>query len=334
MLFGLQYLRAIAAIAVVVFHAGSRSGLNFHFGEAGVDLFFVLSGFLMVAITGPQARPLPFMTNRVRRIVPIYWIATSVVLLGALVGAFPAMRIEPGHVIASYLFVPWTSPSNGQVWPLLVPGWTLNLEMLFYLLFAALLPVAGQVRQVAILTALFVALVVVGILFRPSHALLTAYTDPILLEFAAGCWLGIGWKRTADWPGWLGWGTAALAAAAILIASVLLPHVSRAIIFGIPATIIVASVLALERRGAIGQHATPRFLGDASYSIYLWHTLAISVVLAVGNRLHLPPMVTVAAGIIGGVVAGVMAYLLLEKPLLRWFHARRYVRGVPVPGGV
>jgi exopolysaccharide production protein ExoZ len=332
-LLGLQYLRGLAAVAVGLFHAAGRSGLNFHAGEAGVDLFFLLSGFLMVAISGPETRPLAFLADRVRRIVPVYWIATSVMLAAALAGAFPKVRLEADHVLASYLFLPWISPSNGHVWPLLVPGWTLNFEMAFYLLFAALLPLGRQVRQVAALTLLFAGLVTLRPLLDPASALATFYTDPILLEFAGGCWLGILWKRPGDWPRWLGWGSALVALAAVGWVAFHAPQLPRAIGFGIPAALLLASILALERRAAIGEWRLPLLLGDASYSIYIWHTLAISVTVRLAGRLGLSQMPTIALGIVGGIAAGLIGYLLIERPILAWFRERRTVRGVPVPAG-
>lgn len=71
-LFGLQYLRALAACSVVAYHSADRAGLSFAAGEAGVDLFFVLSGFLMWAITDATSRPARFLADRAKRIVPSY----------------------------------------------------------------------------------------------------------------------------------------------------------------------------------------------------------------------------------------------------------------------
>lgn len=332
-LLGLQYLRGLAALAVVLFHAIGRAGGNFHAGEAGVDLFFLLSGFLMVAISGPETRPLAFLADRARRIIPVYWIATSVMLLASMVGLFPKVQLEAGHVLASYLFVPWTSPSNGSVWPLLVPGWTLNFEMAFYLLFAALLPFGGQVRQIAVLTVMLAGLVMLRPIADPANAIATFYTDPMLLEFAGGCWLGILWKRPGDWPRWMGWGTVLIALAMIAWAGFYAAKINRAIGFGIPAALLLASVLALERRRPIGEWRLPLLLGDASYSIYIWHTLAISVTIRLSWRLDLPIVASIVIGIIGGIAAGLIGYWLIERPILAWFRERRYVRGVPVPAG-
>lgn len=121
-LLGIQYLRALAAVAVVCFHAASKENVNFLIGEAGVDVFFVISGFLMVAITTSETSPMEFVKNRIKRILPVYWIATTVMLFGVIFGMFPNAQLELWHVIASYLFLPAISPATGEIWPLLVPG--------------------------------------------------------------------------------------------------------------------------------------------------------------------------------------------------------------------
>jgi exopolysaccharide production protein ExoZ len=78
-IWSLHYLRAVAALGVVVFHALSDTGWDFHLGAAGIHLFFTLSGFMMWSIAGQgTTRPLSFLSGRVRRIVPMYWIATGV----------------------------------------------------------------------------------------------------------------------------------------------------------------------------------------------------------------------------------------------------------------
>ncbi|MEG8025680.1 acyltransferase [Sphingomonas aurantiaca] len=113
-LYGLQYLRGLAACAVVAYHAADRAQRPFTVGEAGVDLFFVLSGFLMWAITDADSRPGRFLADRAKRIVPIYWIVTSVMLAGALAGLFPAVRLSVAHVVTSYAFLPRCRRATGR----------------------------------------------------------------------------------------------------------------------------------------------------------------------------------------------------------------------------
>jgi exopolysaccharide production protein ExoZ len=183
-LFGLQYLRAAAALGVVGFHASENSHLNLDLGQAGVDLFFVLSGFLMWSITEAPTTPMAFFIGRIRRIVPVYWIATCVVLVGALFSLFPAITLNTPHVLSSFFFIPARSPSNGHIWPLLVPGWTLNYEMFFYLIFSLVLFLPRRIQLLVMIT-IFGGLVASRALAQFPVAELTFYSDPIILEFIA-----------------------------------------------------------------------------------------------------------------------------------------------------
>ncbi len=333
-LLGLQYLRGLAACGVVCYHAANRAGRDFLVGEAGVDLFFILSGFLMIVITDERTRPVRFLVDRVRRIVPAYWIVTSVVLLGALAGLFPNMALQPWHVVSSFLFIPSISLSvPGRMWPLLIPGWTLNYEMFFYVVFAAVLTLRRRL-QVPVLT-LVLGLLVLSHVIVVRHGVADFYTSPILLEFVAGSWLGVLWVRPGAWPRGFGWIALAAAAAILLVVGWINTDQARVLRFGLPALLLVAGVLCLERgdRG-LPDWPLPRLLGDASYSIYLWHTLAIGVALKASARFGLDAPLTIALGIFIGVAGGVAGYRLIEQPILRFFHARRYRHGAPIPAGV
>lgn len=333
-LLGLQYLRALAALGVVAYHASDRAGLAFAAGKAGVDLFFVLSGFLMWAITDARTTPGRFLADRIRRIVPSYWIVTTVMLGGALAGLFPAVELTGWHVAASYLFIPAVSPSNGEVWPLLVPGWTLEYEIAFYLLFTLTLPLPRRL-QLGTLTAVLLLAAAAHPLVPPRAVPLAFLTHPHILEFLAGVWLAVAFARGLfDARGTLPLlaGAAALAIAALLA---LAPDWPDAALYGPPAVLIVAAVLAAEQRpGGVADIAPLRLLGDASYSIYLWHTLAISVTAKVAEVTHLAPAIAMPLHIVAGTVTGLVAFAVIERPLLHALRRPLWRRGVPVPGGV
>lgn len=330
-LVGLQYLRGLAACCVVAYHASDRAGRPFAAGEAGVDLFFVLSGFLMWAITDAASRPGPFLADRIKRIVPSYWIVTSVMLVGALAGLFPAIRLTLAHVVASYCFVPAISPSNGQVWPLLVPGWTLNYEMGFYLLFGTALCLPRRI-QLGAMTIVLLALAIVHPLIDVGHVLPYFYTDPHILEFLGGLWLAQVWQGSAF--GRPAAGPLLIGAALVLfvLALALPPEWPKAVRYGLPALSAVAAMLAFERRSA-GVPDVPAFrlLGDASYSIYLWHTLIMSVTTKLAAKAHLTGALAIPLHFAAGIGIGLLAYLVIERPLMRHFHRRRYRHGAPVP---
>jgi exopolysaccharide production protein ExoZ len=324
-LYGIQYLRAFAALAVVIFHAAERSGGSFGIGAAGVDLFFVISGFIMWVMS--DSRPLSpkrFVLDRIQRIVPIYWIVTVVMVLGALAGLFPNMKLSLDHLLGSLFLIPTRSPSNGEIWPVLVQGWTLNFEMFFYLLFAAALALPRRF-QLTFLVAIFAAFVVAGWLFQPQSAVLMTYTRPIILEFVAGALIGALWLKRKV-PG-RSVGIALVAVAFAGFATIQLMHLGfDEFICGPLAIMLIVGVLALENSGAMPDVPVLTYLGNGSYSIYLWHTLAISVVVKVGQALALPPLVTIFLSVISGTVLGIAAYEGIEKPLrgvLRNFSWRR-----------
>ena len=199
-----QVLRAISAIAISILHIAQAAGafvgrpgeapyswLKPLPWDASVDIFFVISGFVMVyASTRLFARPggmWLFTARRAARIFPLYWVATTGVLLVAFIK--PDALSEPlgegiGYIIASYLFIPWQRP-DGFIQPVFRLGWTLNYELLFYTVFALFIPFRRK-SAVAGVSVVIGALAVGGLLFRPSNPQLVFWTDPIIIEFVVG----------------------------------------------------------------------------------------------------------------------------------------------------
>jgi exopolysaccharide production protein ExoZ len=324
---GIQYLRAAAALGVVVFHAAERTGAHFAIGAAGVDVFFVISGFIMWVIASDRApSPSAFLRDRIERIAPLYWIATAVMVAGALAGLFPNLRLTPQYVLSSLLFIPARSPSTGDIWPVLVQGWTLNYEMFFYKLFAVTLFLPAR-RRFAVLAALFLALVSAGWLLDPATPLLKTWTDPLLLEFLLGMAIGKAWLKGAVPPLMAGLGLMVAAAAGFAFVGATYIGFTPFMLGPLSAALLLG-VLALEKRAVVPRLPLVSYLGDASYSIYLWHAMAISVVAKVGLMLALPASITFTAAILLGVAFGAAAHETLEKPIAafmknRWRDRRR-----------
>jgi Predicted acyltransferases len=330
-LFGIQHLRAFAALAVVIFHAAERNGQHFAIGAAGVDVFFVVSGFIMMAISDRRpVTPAKFLRDRLLRIAPSYWIVTTVMVLGAAVGLFPNLRLDLSHILGSYLFIPVASPSTGQFWPVLVQGWTLNYEMFFYLAFAAALFLPSRWR-LATLTGVLCTVVLFGIGQDAGRTGPAAfYTRPLILEFAAGALLAKVWKHGALPPPLVG--------GVVMVGSIAgfgaihrlgLPFDER--VCGPLAVMLVLGILSIEVGRWLPRLPALAYLGNSSYSIYLWHTLAISVVTKAGMLLSLPPLLTAATGVVAGTILGCLAYEVVEKPLQALFKRKRPVsQSVPV----
>lgn len=321
-IFGIQYLRAVAALAVVIFHAAERSGHHFTVGAAGVDIFFVISGFVMwiLASTRPVSAG-AFCRDRLLRIAPLYWVVTLVMAVGALAGLFPRIQLTADHVAASLAFIPHRSPSNGEIWPLLAQGWTLNLEMFFYLIFGLILFFPRE-RRLAALSTVFVGLVLAGWYFNYDDPVLATFTRPILLEFLYGVVLGKLWLD-GRLPG-RATGMAAIAVACLGFATLgLFPKAVDELLFGLLAIVLVTGAVSVEKYGPIPRLPWLGYLGDASYSIYLWHTLAISAAAKAAGILSLGQPAVLVLGVTGGTVLGILSYEFLEKPLMALMKSRR-----------
>jgi exopolysaccharide production protein ExoZ len=319
-LVSIQYLRAFAAAAVLLFHACQRAEANFGVGAAGVDLFFVVSGFIMWVVS--DARPLgpgAFALRRIERIVPLYWAVTLGVagLAVAVPGLFPKIEPTAAHVLGSLFFAPHRD-ATGEIYPLIVPGWSLNYEMFFYAIFAVGLALSARLR-LPFLTAALLACVLAGRLIPSQSAAWLTYTSPLLLEFLAGVLLGYAYTHHVRLPASL----CLLLLAGGLAGYGLTPALSleigdwRVVQWGAPALAIVAGAVFLERAGKVPYLRLPHFFGDASYSTYLVHGFAVSTVFHLVGERGLPWGVQVALSVIVGLAFGAATYLLVERPLLR-----------------
>ncbi|MDM9648175.1 acyltransferase [Rhizobium sp. S163] len=321
-LYGIQYLRAFAALAVVVFHAAEKSGEHFAIGAAGVDVFFVISGFIMWVIS--ERRPMTpqgFLLDRLRRIAPSYWLVTAIMIAGAVAGLFPNLQLTTSHILASLFFIPAHSPSTGDIWPVLVQGWTLNFEIFFYVLFAGALFLPRKWR-LAFLLALFGGFFLAGQILQPTTPALYTYTRPIILEFVGGVLIAELWLRW--WIAGTSLGLACVGAALSGFAAIhLMGAEFNAGICGPLAMVLVYGMVSLEAAGSLGRMPLLTYLGDASYSIYLWHTLAISVVAKAGQMIGLSATVMAPVCVLAGVVLGTAAYELIEKPLRKLLSSSR-----------
>ena len=337
-LINLQALRGVAVLAVVCFHlltiearyGGSATILPgwFNAGMLGVDLFFVISGYVMVTVThgrfrsGPQARR--FLWHRLTRIYPLYWIYATLALGVFLVRPEWINASQGGHVdvIASFLLIPQ------PILPIVQVGWTLTHEIYFYLVFFVVLLVVRERRLPWALAVWGVLVVVLGT--QSLGPWWNVAFSPLTLEFIAGGL--IAWfLRTAPAPRidgrWL------LLAAGLALAVAVALYVEYAagtdrlptgwqqvLRYGIPSAVIVFCVVQAERAGRLLPHALAS-AGDASYSTYLSHLFVINAVgrvwaLVAGDGI-VDNVVVLATTLGLVVVVGAMSYRYLELPLLR-----------------
>lgn len=319
----IQSLRAVAALLVAFAHAigssrdyGMASPLGEffgHWGALGVDIFFVISGFIMVTIQQRAPRAAwPFLRDRLRRIVPTYWFycVAIVALYLAVPRLFNTVELGAGEVAASFLFVHHVFYEG---YPIVGVGWTLEYELIFYTLFAAAIALGRPRLQYALLFA-------ATLLLLPWLS-----GDGIFAEFGFGMALGLGyaaaqrrWMRLSPALGW----ALLLGGAALLTSNLFVSlRIDRALVYGIPATMIVAGALILP-----ALHNRPlRLLGDASYSLYLSHWFATSAFYKVVSRVTpgLDATLALILCVIGCAVGAIIAWWAIEGPLLRLAASHR-----------
>ena len=335
MLGNVQALRAIAALMVVVVHVyavestylpGRPWTTPFHvLGTYGVDLFFVISGTVMVASTaawfGTRGASRRFLERRFWRIYPPYWAVTAIVLAVYLVvpGATGAHRSARPELLASFLCL----PQPGE--PLLVVGWTLTYELAFYVVFAFAL--RFRLRLLApIVAAWMLAVAAIGVFGPHGSPWVRVLGSALNVEFVFGIAIGAAALRGAFVAPRALFG---LALAAIVTVCVATAYSGREYLeiawwrpwaVGVPMALLVYSSLGLERRGLLAP-AWLRAQGDASYALYLWHVLVIGAIGFVVGRLHAhgaPGRIAILAGGYAlSIAASFVAYRFLERPLLR-----------------
>ena len=333
---GIQVVRALAALMVAIHHVqGDAAALAARFGlsyspshalpwMAGVDIFFVVSGFIMVhasrGLFGAPGGGKLFLMRRLARVVPLYWAATVLFLLtfALLPGVLNSAPQTLWQIAASFLFIPAIG-TGGAILPVYSLGWTLNLEMLFYALFALGLALPAR-ACVALVTGLLLALVAASALAGPLPLPLSFWGQPIVLEFAAGMGIALLRGRGVQLGGTTRWGL-------VLVAFLLLGFGQQMemattpfgalLLRGGPALLLVAA--AALGRGITAPSALVRSmarLGDASYALYLVHPFAMrglrEMFLWAGFA---QPVLYVVVALLAAIVASVLVWRGFERPM-------------------
>lgn len=348
-----QVLRGVAALLVLIFHTSAvlvgeeykstrTFGAFWEQGYAGVDMFFVISGFIMVYVTQGQApsaaSAAKFLYGRITRVYPLWWIFAILMMIYFWISyqqPAPPDRINPNDVLAysikSLLLIPQ------EHYPVLVTGWTLIHEILFYIIFAAglLLPR----KSLPVWLGLWTVLIIGVSLIAPSTSSATNYwqllTSPFNLEFIFGAALACYLNRydTKGSAGVLLLGL--IGFAATMIIGLNIQHTAflwgRVLAYGLSSMLILYGAIGMERSGKL---RLPRFfihLGDWSYSLYLSHLLVVLTLSRVWKSAEstLPaPIKLGATGIIDdiifilvvltlSIITASISYRVIEKPALK-----------------
>ena len=320
-LHSIQILRALAAWAIVVQHyylifpiaspSWWRQGFMDH-GAVGVDVFFIVSGFVMaLGASDPEITPRQFVAKRLGRIVPAYWLYTMIVaaLIYYLPEAMPNQGVSPEFLVKSLLFIPAQNPSGIGLLPVNTVGWTLNLEMVFYLIVAISLFVALPRRWLWIV----VGLAIWQMVLAPLGIISPLYISPLPYEFAMGIGAFHLWKSgVLRGPSWA---FAVLAGVALwMLSRAPLVEPMRVITCGVPALLLVCACIGLEphikRASILGR------LGDHSYSVYLVHPAILYLGAFGWKQTHIKHVFPILC-MISIALIGWASYRFIERPLGR-----------------
>ena len=338
-----QILRGVAALAVVFFHVSemliqytdghglfSRFSSLWYTGAAGVDLFFIISGFVMVQSTrGMFAQPgasKAFLRRRLVRIVPLYWLYSLIMLVLVLLPFTLREQIFSGiYTIKSFLFIPAFNPASGLDVPLLAPGWTLSYEMYFYLIFSLLLCLDKRFLLPAI-TTLFCLSAAVGLWSPIEDPILKVVTSPLLLEFALGCHLACLVNRRDISPGMCYLLIAGALLVLYLVCGLKVDSQTRFILWGLPASALMAGMVFLEKNGLTRFSSLMARIGDSSYSIYLSHIFIVLCVSTLVKRgiisALLPNDLLAGCTILMCIFTGYLSYRYIEQNFSRALNRR------------
>lgn len=329
---GVQALRGLAALSVVGGHAVSARPDMVGPGVAegaltilasGVDIFFVISGFIIASTAVSRPDPLEFVFRRAVRIYPVYWL----VLLAAFVsGYWIALSPEDRPALDLGLIFAWTYPN----W-YIAPAWSIAFEMHFYAAVAVILAIAPERLFKLLFAAL--AVVAIGVTFRLP---LGIYAHPLTLEFGAGVAIAYLVQRNGK-----------------LLSSPLIPAIAASLFaagwywifvrgtgdaqlarvptYGLGGAFLAYAVVSAELNGARFPNVL-QWLGDISYSLYVVHYLLMKWAASFTELWRISPSGVILASILLSIGLAAVLHALVEVPTLNWgrkFRLRRPASAVP-----
>ncbi len=332
MVLSIQYMRALAALLVVLSHVAikgeqySTSPLSwFHIGSAGVDLFFIISGYIMChTVTNRKVGFNGFIIARIKRILPLYWLLTTAALVVFLL--LPEKVNSSGgvtNILHSYTLFPTVDKY------LIQNGWTLSYEFYFYFLFSSCL-LFNSAWRFFVPVFVILALVATASVYENENYLVGFFTNPLLVEFVAGILIfylfqekGVGIK--------VGLCFICLAIFLLVFVNESVIDVNRTVRYGIPMLLFFIGMLALEPvfKKVQGMKVSRLFqsLGASSYSLYLCHPFALVICAVIFKKLGLHDNGFVFSGLLMScsILSGHLCYVLIEKRLIRIFSRKKSV---------
>jgi len=329
----IHVMRFIAALMVVSLHGTfyTHERLDssidlYDLGGNGVRLFFVISGFVMVSsslkMLNRENGHKIFLMHRLIRIVPIYWLTTSLklaVLFLAPAAIFHA-QFDITYILKSYAFIPAYNVEH-ELRPLLGVGWSLNYEMFFYILFFLALLV--RVNPILFCAPPLVLLAISGPYLPSTNALVRFYGNAILLDFLWGMLAATLIERGLV----LGKRLAMVAIPVTLIllfaplGSLTVAMGTYPILTGLVAFLAIFACASLDSQIDIRYPKVAIYLGSASYSVYLAHPLVSPAVPTLLSKMHLSwPYTSVGLCVLVGFAGGALLHTIVERPITSWLN--------------
>ena len=314
----------------------------FVFGQTGVDLFFVISGFVMIVAfhdrLGDRGQVAGFLKGRFFRIYPTYWVYCAALAAVYLVkpGLINASANGNVDLATSFLLLPDDSL------PLLMVAWSLVHEVWFYLVFACilLLPASWCARAFALW---FLAVAAAAVLLPiPVNPYLRIAAHPFTLEFIMGAFAGMAYLQVKE----RSLSTSIISAAGLFVGMIGLAYsirtdvvdgsdvissisLERAFAVGGSYALVLLAVALFERSQGWRMPKPLTFIGDISYSLYLSHILTLSLFGRVwstvgtsGNPLVAAIVFWIAASA-AVIVVAYLSYRLVERPIMKHSGSRR-----------
>lgn len=341
-----QILRAAAAGFVAYYHlqpmlSGIDELASVSFPAIGVDVFFVISGFVMfMSNKDMNKNTLSFLVMRLIRIVPLYWIATFTIVLFYMIGFRPnGLMIFNVDILLKSLFFIQSEFENGRHDLILSLGWTLIYELFFYGVFAATFVMRSRFSSFCAVSVVFAAFIGAGVAFPGLPRGIAYFTNPIIVEFLFGAGLALLVMEWRDRDVHLGRRSAVAAGCALVLAlaaifaiemaEIGVPNSSRALLWGVPALLIVGGVVCLEYCGLALKARGALLLGAASYALYLFHPVIMQGMVKL--FVWFAPVsggagvaLVASAALVSALIGSVVIHLAIETPILD--AGRRFVR--------
>lgn len=311
-----------------------------HWTSIGLDLFFVISGLIMAIVARSYSRKpsgwFNFFLKRVVRIIPLYWLYSTVVYFERHIIKH---AVEPGEIVKTLLFFPVLAAKNA-IYPIIGQGWSLTYEMYFYILIVIFLLLKSKHIFITLLSTM-VIFAIAGYVINPADTTLKFLVTPILIEFALGVAVGIGYHyitthtkinlKAIKTGGIIATLTGILLMLASLFynaqyisnpAYVITDNtiaLSRSLIWGIPCAVFVLGVLFMEYGFRLNMPKLLVKIGDASFTGYLVHILVIITIGKVYTKLGMANGdIFIVAATVASTLVSLPLYTYIEKPLLTY----------------